>query len=138
MDAHVVAISMSNTDRHSVPHADNVDLGTACGKYFRVSVMAITDPGEQQYQQQLGMGIGCLHSIFGNECTMQACNRDTTLHVILAQIMRMCLWDQPCTYRHCFFDRVLTWLPPLPLQVTPTSSRPCPPIKLLACCVFLV
>ncbi len=25
--------------------ADNVDLGTACGKYYRVSVLAITDPG---------------------------------------------------------------------------------------------
>lgn len=26
--------------------ADNVDLGTACGKLFRVSVLAITDPGD--------------------------------------------------------------------------------------------
>lgn len=25
---------------------DNVDLGTACGKLFRVSVLAITDPGD--------------------------------------------------------------------------------------------
>ena len=25
---------------------NNVDLGTACGKYFRVSVLAITDPGD--------------------------------------------------------------------------------------------
>ena len=25
--------------------ADNVDLGTACGKYYRVCVLAITDPG---------------------------------------------------------------------------------------------
>jgi large subunit ribosomal protein L30e len=25
---------------------DNVDLGTACGKYFRSSVIAIIDPGE--------------------------------------------------------------------------------------------
>lgn len=25
---------------------DNVDLGTSCGKYFRVSVLSITDPGE--------------------------------------------------------------------------------------------
>eukprot|EP01113_Clastostelium_recurvatum_P043451 TRINITY_DN718_c0_g1_i1.p1 TRINITY_DN718_c0_g1~~TRINITY_DN718_c0_g1_i1.p1 ORF type:complete len:130 (+),score=35.31 TRINITY_DN718_c0_g1_i1:50-391(+) len=24
----------------------NIDLGTGCGKYFRVSVMAITDPGD--------------------------------------------------------------------------------------------
>ena len=27
-------------------HADNVDLGTACGKLHRVCVLAITDPGE--------------------------------------------------------------------------------------------
>jgi hypothetical protein len=26
--------------------SDNVDLGTACGKLFRVSVLAITDPGD--------------------------------------------------------------------------------------------
>ena len=26
--------------------ADNVDLGTACGKYFRVSSLSITDPGD--------------------------------------------------------------------------------------------
>lgn len=25
---------------------DNSDLGTACGKYFRVSVLSITDPGD--------------------------------------------------------------------------------------------
>merc|ERR1712167_410546 len=25
---------------------DNVDLGTACGKYFRCSTMTITDPGD--------------------------------------------------------------------------------------------
>ncbi|CAG8507060.1 4801_t:CDS:2 [Paraglomus occultum] len=25
---------------------NNVDLGTACGKYFRVCVMSITDPGD--------------------------------------------------------------------------------------------
>jgi large subunit ribosomal protein L30e len=27
---------------------DNVDLGTACGKYFRSSVIAIIDPGESE------------------------------------------------------------------------------------------
>jgi large subunit ribosomal protein L30e len=27
---------------------DNVDLGTACGKYFRSSVVAIIDPGESE------------------------------------------------------------------------------------------
>ena len=26
--------------------SDNVDLGTACGKYFRVSSLSITDPGD--------------------------------------------------------------------------------------------
>ena len=25
---------------------DNVDLGTACGKYFRVSCLSIVDPGK--------------------------------------------------------------------------------------------
>ena len=25
---------------------NNVDLGTACGKYFRVSSLSITDPGD--------------------------------------------------------------------------------------------
>ena len=25
---------------------DNVDLGTACGKYFRVSTLSIIDPGD--------------------------------------------------------------------------------------------
>jgi large subunit ribosomal protein L30e len=27
---------------------DNVDLGTACGKYFRSSVVSIIDPGESE------------------------------------------------------------------------------------------
>lgn len=25
---------------------NNIELGTACGKYFRVSVLSITDPGD--------------------------------------------------------------------------------------------
>lgn len=29
--------------------ADNVDLGTACGKLHRVCTLAITDPGEQLF-----------------------------------------------------------------------------------------
>merc|ERR1712168_1019559 len=31
-----------------VPHynGNNIELGTACGKYFRVSVLSITDPGD--------------------------------------------------------------------------------------------
>ena len=32
--------------KHCCACADNVDLGTACGKLHRVSVLAITDPGE--------------------------------------------------------------------------------------------
>ena len=27
--------------------SDNVDLGTACGKYFRVSFLSIVDPGKK-------------------------------------------------------------------------------------------
>jgi large subunit ribosomal protein L30e len=26
--------------------SDNVDLGTSCGRYYRVSCMSITDPGD--------------------------------------------------------------------------------------------
>ena len=29
-----------------VLHADNVDLGTACGRLYRVGVLAITDAGD--------------------------------------------------------------------------------------------
>ena len=29
-----------------VGFADNVDLGTACGKFYRVSSLSITDPGD--------------------------------------------------------------------------------------------
>jgi large subunit ribosomal protein L30e len=25
---------------------NNIELGTACGKYFRVGILAITDPGD--------------------------------------------------------------------------------------------
>jgi hypothetical protein len=28
---------------------DNVDLGTACGKYFRVSCLSILDPGNHKF-----------------------------------------------------------------------------------------
>ena len=27
-------------------HGDNIELGTACGRYYRVSCLAITDPGD--------------------------------------------------------------------------------------------
>jgi len=29
-----------------IGYTDNVDLGTACGRYYRVSCMSITDPGD--------------------------------------------------------------------------------------------
>jgi hypothetical protein len=32
--------------RHACTIPGNTDLGTACGRYFRVSVLAITDPGD--------------------------------------------------------------------------------------------
>jgi len=32
---------------------NNVDLGTGCGKYFRASVMAITDPGDSDIVRNL-------------------------------------------------------------------------------------
>ena len=32
--------------QHGCQFADNVELGTACGKLHRVSVLAITDAGE--------------------------------------------------------------------------------------------
>merc|ERR1711939_645573 len=35
----------ANTGVHHY-NGNNIDLGTACGKYFRVSVLAITDPGD--------------------------------------------------------------------------------------------
>merc|ERR1719269_162987 len=35
---------------------NNVDLGTACGKYFRCSVMSITDPGDSDIIRSLPGG----------------------------------------------------------------------------------
>lgn len=32
--------------------ADNVDLGTACGRLYRVGVLAITDPGDSDIVKQ--------------------------------------------------------------------------------------
>ncbi|ELR17575.1 60S ribosomal protein, putative [Acanthamoeba castellanii str. Neff] len=32
---------------------NNIDLGTACGKYFRVSSLSITDPGDSDIIRQL-------------------------------------------------------------------------------------
>lgn len=31
----------------------NIDLGTACGKYFRVSMLSITDPGDSDIVKQM-------------------------------------------------------------------------------------
>ena len=30
-------------------NGNNIELGTACGKYFRVTTMSITDPGMQYF-----------------------------------------------------------------------------------------
>ncbi len=32
---------------------DNIDLGTACGKLYRVSVLSITDPGDSDIIRQM-------------------------------------------------------------------------------------
>ena len=31
-------------------NGNNIELGTACGKYFRVTTMSITDPGMQCFK----------------------------------------------------------------------------------------
>ena len=38
--------SLTSRVQPPFPLADNVDLGTACGRYYRVSCMSITDPGD--------------------------------------------------------------------------------------------
>eukprot|EP00916_Digyalum_oweni_P002433 GHVL01004502.1.p1 GENE.GHVL01004502.1~~GHVL01004502.1.p1 ORF type:complete len:120 (+),score=14.69 GHVL01004502.1:54-413(+) len=38
-------------------HGDNNDLGTACGKYFRTSVVSITDPGDSDIVQVVKDGM---------------------------------------------------------------------------------
>jgi large subunit ribosomal protein L30e len=39
----------------SVHHytGSNIDLGTACGKYFRVSVLSVTDAGDSDILRQM-------------------------------------------------------------------------------------
>jgi large subunit ribosomal protein L30e len=32
---------------------NNIDLGTACGKYYRVSVMSVTDPGDSDITRSI-------------------------------------------------------------------------------------
>lgn len=34
---------------------DNIDLGTACGKFFRVGVLSITDAGDSDISQEMGV-----------------------------------------------------------------------------------
>ena len=35
---------------------NNIELGTACGKYFRVSVLSITDPGDSDIIRTMPTG----------------------------------------------------------------------------------
>lgn len=37
----------------SLPLSDNVDLGTACGKYYRVCCLSILDPGSSLLNSKL-------------------------------------------------------------------------------------
>ncbi|PJF17195.1 60S ribosomal protein [Paramicrosporidium saccamoebae] len=43
--------------RTAVHHytGNNIDLGTACGKYFRVGVLSITDAGDSDITQEMGI-----------------------------------------------------------------------------------
>lgn len=34
---------------------DNIDLGTACGKFFRVGCLGITNPGDSDITQEFGL-----------------------------------------------------------------------------------
>ncbi|RVX02974.1 60S ribosomal protein L30 [Vitis vinifera] len=43
----------SQTSCYIFPAVDNVDLGTACGKYFRVSCLSIVDPGDSDIIKQM-------------------------------------------------------------------------------------
>ena len=42
--------------RASVHHysGSNIDLGTACGKFFRVGCLSITNPGDSDITQEFG------------------------------------------------------------------------------------
>merc|ERR1712134_239297 len=43
---------LSKTGVHHY-NGNNIDLGTACGKYFRVSCLSITDPGDSDIIKQM-------------------------------------------------------------------------------------
>mmetsp|Transcript_4037 Transcript_4037/g.5088 ORF Transcript_4037/g.5088 Transcript_4037/m.5088 type:complete len:109 (-) Transcript_4037:110-436(-) len=43
---------LSKTDVHHYSGGNN-ELGTACGKYFRVSVLSVTDPGDSDILRAL-------------------------------------------------------------------------------------
>ena len=36
---------------------NNVDLGTACGKYFHVGALAITDPGKNKFYNVITVAV---------------------------------------------------------------------------------
>mmetsp|Transcript_43084 Transcript_43084/g.105856 ORF Transcript_43084/g.105856 Transcript_43084/m.105856 type:complete len:111 (+) Transcript_43084:92-424(+) len=44
---------LSKTDVHHYA-GNNIDLGTACGKYFRVGMLAVTDTGSSDIVRQIG------------------------------------------------------------------------------------
>merc|ERR1711941_33485 len=46
---------LSKTGVHHY-HGDNNELGTACGRYYRVSVLSITDPGDSDIIRSLPGG----------------------------------------------------------------------------------
>jgi len=53
---------------------NNIELGTACGKYFRVTTLSITDPGQSR------------HASFFTVCALQ------TLYFLLLNVALYCLF----------------------------------------------
>ncbi len=47
-------MNISSSSSSHTQNKDNIDLGTACGKFFRVSVMSITDPGDSDIIRSSG------------------------------------------------------------------------------------
>ena len=43
---------LAKTDVHKYS-GTNIDLGTACGKYFRVGLLSVTDPGDSDIMKTL-------------------------------------------------------------------------------------
>lgn len=48
---------LSRTGVHEY-HGSNIELGTACGKLFRVSVLSITDAGDSDIVKVIPSGAG--------------------------------------------------------------------------------